>query len=197
MKKIFLSLVILLVKFSFAQHVDTIAYTGIFMTAQDYAANKLSYTVNCDSSAHKIKTDCIFSQNHVKVINNGKKIKLNKDSIFGYRNCKQKDFRFYKNDDREYRIMENKGMVIYVADVRLNSTTGKTFILVPAYFFSRTLSSEILPLNVINLKRTFPENLRFHDSLDVEFTDVNNLSAFDSVHKMYRVNYLLSQSVTK
>jgi len=151
--------------------------------------------MNCDSSSGKTKTGCLFSQHHIAVINGGKKIELNRDSVFGYRNCKQVDFRFYENDDKEYQILENKSMVIYSAAVRKNSSDGKTFMLVPAYFFSRTLSSEILPLNVNNLKRVFPDNHKFHDSLDVEFHNDNNISTFDAVHKMYKVNYLLGQSL--
>jgi hypothetical protein len=191
MKKFFLLFVMLSVKISFAQH----AFTGIFMTAQDYAANKLSYVMDCDSSSGKVNAAHFIRQHEVEVVNDGRKIKLDKDSIFGYRDCKQNDFRFY-NDERTYRILENKSMIIYSTDERENSTTGKTFVMVPAYFFSKTFSSEILPLNVINLKKAFPGNLKFHDLLDVEFSNDDNVSAFDSVHKMYKVNYLLSQSRT-
>jgi len=80
--------------------------------------------------------------------------------------------------------------------VRENSPSEKTFMLVPAYFFSKTLSSEILPLTGINLKRTFPDNHKFHDSIDVEFHNDKDISTYDPLHKMYRVNYLLSQSLS-
>ena len=81
MKKGLLLLAILFAKFSFAQHEDTVAYMGIYMTAQDYGMNKLSYAMSCNPSTGKIKTEHFFSQKYVEVTNGSKKIKLNKDSI--------------------------------------------------------------------------------------------------------------------
>ena len=171
--------------------------SGIYLNWQDYKEGKLSFTINCDSSSGKIKTNCIFSQNHITIIRNGEKTKLNKDSIFGYRDCKQNDFRFKTNDDREYQILENKNIIIYVAYVGVPAPSGKGNELIKKYLFSTSLASEILPLTVINLKRSTKGNLKFHDSLDVEFPDGNGISNFDSGHNMYKVNFLLSQSINQ
>jgi hypothetical protein len=181
--------------FSFAQHVDTSSCMGVFMTAKDYTESKLSYSMNCNSSSGKIKTGRLFSQKYIEVISGRNKIKLKKDSVFGYRLHKQ-DFRINQRDQSGYRILENKNIVIYVTDVRQASSTEKTYILVPAYFFSNTISSEILPLTINNLKRAFQGNLKFHDILDSEFENDNSISVFDQVHNMYKINYLLSQSLS-
>ncbi|MCW3083611.1 MAG: hypothetical protein JWP12_977 [Bacteroidetes bacterium] len=171
------------------------AQSGMYMNATDYTNNKLSYEINCDSSAGKIKLNHFLAKNYVDVICGNKKTQLKKDSIFGYRACDGKTYRFFKNNDQEFLIVENRTIVIYIADVPVVSSTGKTTQLVPHYFFSTTLSSEIYPLTLINLKKAFPGNIKFHDLLDVEFNDLKNSSAYDAVHKMYRVNYLASQSV--
>lgn len=195
MKKIYFILLLLSVcKISFSQTTSSVL-SGIYMNSQDYKNDKLSYILNCDSSSGKIKLNHFLSKNYVDVIQGGKKTRLLKDSIYGYRNCKLKDFRFFKNNDEEFLILENKSILIYISDVPVTSSNGKTINLVPCYFFSAGLSSEILPLTVINLKRAFPNNLKFHDMLDLEFNSVKDVSRYDDGHKMYKVNFLLTQSI--
>ena len=194
MKKTIFFLLIILINFSFAQKADSINYGGIFLNAQDYKDNKLSYSYNCESPSVKIKFNHFFSKKYIEIISGDKKTRLYKDSIFGYRDCKQKEYRFYKDYDHEYQVVENKNIIIYIADEPVTSSTGKTVNLVPHYFFSSTLNSAILPLTIINLKRAFPDNLKFHDLLDVEFYDIKTISTYDDTHKMYKINYLLSQS---
>ena len=193
MKTIAFMFLILVVKFSFAQKPDTIAYSGIFMNWQDYKDNKLSHEVNCDSSSGKIRLNHFFSKNYIDVFKREKKIQLYKDSIFGYRDCKKNDYRFFTERDKEYQIVENKSIVIYIADVAVTSANGKAREFVQKYFFSTELNSAILPLTISNLKKAFPNNIKFHDKLNVEFNDDASVCTFDTAHKMYKVNYLLSQ----
>jgi len=194
MKIIAFFLLMLFVKFTFAQKSDTIAYSGIYMNYQDYKSNKLSYEVSCDSSSGKIRLNHFLSKNYIDVFKKEKKIQLYKDSIFGYRDCKLKDYRFFTERDKEYQIVENKTIVIYVADVAATSINGKARELVQNYFFSTTLNSEILPLTVSNLKKAFPDNVKFHNKLDLEFYSEKDITAYDDIHKMYKVNYILNQS---
>ena len=98
-------LVTVLSQYLFAQNNSS----GIYKTWQDYKANKLSITCNCNSS-DKIKLHHFFSKNYIDVIEGGNKFRLYKDNIFGYRDCKQNDYRFYKEGDKEYKI------------IRINST---------------------------------------------------------------------------
>lgn len=171
-------------------------YSGVFLTWHDYKNNKLTYEINCDSSKEKIKLNDFFSQQNMEVIQNGNKIKLNKDSIFGYRDCKNKEYRFYKSHDKEYLIIENKTIIVYQSYVSVPVSSGKTNQLVAEYYFSRDLTSDILPLTITNLKKTFPDNIKLHNQLDMEFNSTKEVSKFDSVHKMYKINYLLSQLTT-
>jgi len=170
--------------------------SGIYVNAGDYSKDNLSYSYDCKSNG-KIKLHHFFSCKHVDVIVAGKKIRLNKDSIFGYHNCKNEDYRFYKTYDEEYRILENKGITIYISYVRISPYNSKGIQLAPAYFFSRTIDSEILPLTIQNLKKAFRDNMKFHDMLDVEFGGGEALSVYSVTDKMYKVNLLLTQSNLK
>src|ERR1035438_3752385 len=116
MKTIAFLFFIFLVQFSFAQKSDTIAYSGIFINYQDYKGNKLSYEVNCGSSSGKIKLNHFLSKNYIDVFKKWKKIQLYKDSIFGFRDCHQNDYKLFTERDKEYQILENKPIIIYVAD---------------------------------------------------------------------------------
>ena len=193
MKKLLLFLLILVMKFSFAQKQDSISYRGIYIDSLDFKAGKLSYSMNCDLSSGKIKLNHFLCKGYIDVVNGNKKVQLNKDSIFGYKDCKQKDFRFYKECDHEYQIEENKTMVIYIADVPVTPSNGKAIQLVPHYYFSVTLDSEIIPLTIKNLKKAFPDNRKFHDKLDTEISSEKDLVSYDEVHKMYKVNYLIGK----
>ena len=197
MKTIFFILLLFSSQILFAQHTNSASKSGIYVNWQDYKNGKLSYLFNCDSPSEKIKLNHFLSKNYIDVIQVEKKIRLSKDSIFGYRDCEQKDHRFFFNNDEEFLIVENKTIIIYVSDVPVIASTGKVIQLIPTCFFSTTLNSEILPLTINNLKRAFPNNLQFHDLLDVEFYGVKDISGYDTIHNMYKVNFLLSQSINQ
>ncbi len=170
------------------------AQSGIYMSWQDYQAGKLSNVLNCDSKPVKIKLHHFFSSTCIYIQQGEQEVRFCKDSIFGYRDCAQNTFRFYKTNDDEYRIVENQNIVIYTSDIPVTDIPGKTIKLIPGWFFSASISSDILPLTINNLKRAFPNNLKFHDFLDVEFNSSQNISEYDTIHKMYKVNYLFNKS---
>jgi hypothetical protein len=45
-----------------------------------------------------------------------------------------------------------------------------------------------------NLKAAFPTNHKFHDELDANFKSDKELTAYDSFHKMYKVDHILMMS---
>lgn len=59
------------------------------------------------------------------------------------------------------------------------------------YFFTTGDSDVLQPLTKTNLKKAFPQNHPFHDALDQTFKDDGELTAYDSFHKMYKVNWVL------
>lgn len=168
----------------------------IYKNWQDYKSGLPAYTLNCHSSKEKIKLHHVFAKNYIDIIKDGVKKRLYKDSIFGYADCKQITYRFYKSYDEEYRILENKGIVIYLSYVKVSPYNAKSIRLAPAYFFSAGLNTPVYPLTVLNLKKAFPDNVKFHDMLDVAFGDGTPVYSYDAEHKMYSINFLLNNSST-
>ena len=100
-------------------------------------------------------------------------------------------------DARSYRTVGNERYEILDANVlHIYSTT----VLVrkgaadKAYFFSVGATGDILPLTIVNLKKAFPNNHKFHDSLDMMFRSDSSLNKYDDFHKMFKVNRLLIAS---
>jgi hypothetical protein len=99
----------------------------------------------------------------------------------------ERSFRVVGNE--QYQILEAKDIYIYSADILVRKgTTDK------AYFFSVGPNGEVLPLTIVNLKKAFPDNHRFHDVLDMAFKNDSQLTKYDDFHKMFKVNRLLIAS---
>lgn len=64
----------------------------------------------------------------------------------------------------------------------------------PKYFFTTSSSDVLRELTKMNLKKAFPNNHKFHDALDAQFKSDDELNAYDSFHKMYKVNWLLKNN---
>ena len=90
---------------------------------------------------------------------------------------------------QRYEILEAKDVVIYSTDVIVRKGAMEK-----NYFFSVGASEEIFPLTILNLKKAFPDDHRFHDSLDMMFKNDSQLTKYDGFHKMYKVNRLLAAS---
>jgi len=171
-----------------AKKEETIFHQGVFKTSKDYMTNKIN-------PAEKINLNHLFSGHYINVIEDGKEVRYCKDSIFGYKDAKGRDYRFYKVYNDEYRILENQNMVIYMIFSPTHTPKGIAQPMMPYFYFSITLNSDILPLTIINLKKAYPDNLKFHDLLDQEFGTGIPLSFYDTQNKTYRVNYILSESL--
>src|ERR1017187_8750686 len=172
----------------FTKKADASPQKGIFMTWQDYKQNEIK-------PAEKINLNHLSSSRYVDIIEEGKKYRYCKDSIFGYRDADGKDYRFFKIYNDEYQILENLDMVIYVIYNPTHTSKGISQPLTPDYYFSKALNSDVLPLTILNFKSVYPDNLKFHDLLDREFGNGLPLSFYDNANKMFRVNYILKQSL--
>jgi hypothetical protein len=96
-------------------------------------------------------------------------------------------FRVARN--QRYDILEARQLYIYSTDVLVRKGATEK-----AYYFSIGPNGDILPLTVLNLKKAFPDNHIFHDSLDMMFKNDSQLTKFDDFHKMFKVNRLLEAS---
>jgi len=188
MKKYLISAAILCFSFVFA--LNTTAQkdsSGIYKTAADFNAKKLSLAINCKTETHKIKINDIFSQDHITVVHDGKSYDFKKSDIYGYKLCNGETFRFSGNKD--YLVMNpNETIQLYkVEEMQKKATTPKVY----SYYFSKNVSSPLQDLTKANLKAAFPTNHKFHDELDANFKGDSELTAYDSFHKMYKVNHIL------
>ena len=168
----------------FVQSVLAQSKLGVYKTELDFIQNQIFP----DGGVSKLKTNSVFN-NSIIAYKNGIKYCFKKDSIFGY-NSKSGSFRCNHLDKQDYQIMENSKVVIYMI---MEPTYGyKNFVLKPQYYFSLNPSSPILPLNIINIKRAFPENERLHHYLDIEFYQ-KEISMYNSIYKTYQINYLINK----
>ena len=166
--------------------------SGIYKTADDFQQRKLSYAINYKTEKHKINDNLLFNNAEIKVKHRGEKYTLRKSETYGYRSTRGVEYRFV--DNKEYRILNpGEPLLIYVYQHPAHSPkeVGKY---APMYFFSVDAVSEPQPLTKSNVKVAYPDNHKFHDALDANFNDDRELYAYDSFHKMYKVNWLLKNN---
>lgn len=188
-KTSFAILGLLFAKPSFAQDIRS----GIYLTDSAFVNNQLTLAIDCKTEKHKIKLNDFFNKPFIEVIHEGKSYKYNKKDIFGFRTCDGKDFRFVNND--HYEILSKDVITIYTITAMVNIPGAKLPQEVSKYFFSINYKSALTPLTLLNLKKEFPTNHKFHDSLDMQFKSDDELVMYDSFHKKYKVNHLLEESL--
>jgi len=91
-----------------------------------------------------------------------------------------------------YEVLNKKGpVIIYKTEDKSKPSKGAVMP-GPKYFFTTASADVLQPLTKENLKKAFPENHSFHDALDATFKSDDDLSQYDTFHKMYKVNRLLA-----
>jgi hypothetical protein len=188
MKKIFMSLALATFFGMFANAQQT--RSGVYLSLSDFENNKLAYASNATSERAKIRFNEFFDKPFITVNHNGKKEQLFKDDIFAYKN---KGNIVRTRNFTSYNFVEKGAIWIYYKD--LNVSQGKGIKRERKYFYSTSGNSEIIPLTIINLKKSFPDKHLFHDFLDAQFSRDSELSLYDSFEKKYKVNHLLETTV--
>lgn len=92
-----------------------------------------------------------------------------------------------------YTMLNKEGTVLLYKYQHLAHSPKEAEKYAPAYFFTTKSSDVLKSLTKDNLKKAFSENHPFHDALDATFTSDKDLIAYDSFHKMYKVNWLLHE----
>jgi len=164
--------------------------SGVYRTAADYEATQLSFQDVCGSGAHKLELHDVLNKPYIDVTHEHEKRRYPKRDLFGFRACDGRDYRFAGNF--EYQILEAKALYIYSRESWVSR--GKTTYTSRDYYFSVGPEGQILALTLNNLKQAFPDNHRFHDSLDMMFAAGQDLAAYDEFHRMFKVNRLLIAS---
>lgn len=189
----FISLFTFLMLFSLAERSvaqTTNVSSGVYLTVNDFKNNKLIEEADCKKDKPKFETHDFFAKQSFVVLIKGKKVTYQKKDIYGYRDCENESWRFYK--DKEYQIMETKGICIYSRfKVVLDAIIVENALV---YYFSKGANEEIKELSIANLKVAFPNNHAFHNMLDTQLSSDTAVYSYDIAHKMFKVNYLLTQS---
>jgi hypothetical protein len=184
--KTYQSFIILFFAFTLIASAQT---SGIYLTASDFASGKLAYSIDCSKEKHKIKPNEFLNKNFITVIHNKQSHDLLKRDIFGYKDCSDVAYRFVGNS--HYTILNPTEEILLYKHTLIGSKNQ------PAqthYYFSLSGSGEVLKLTLTNLKSAIPDNHKFHDALDIEFKSDDELTDYDSFHKIYKINRLYSNN---
>ena len=192
MKKLFLFYPLLLFSFT----IEVIAQEGnqgVYLSAKDFTNGKISF-VNDQSKKYKLHWNEPFNSSTTKIIIGDSVIKLNKDSIFGYRDKKNVCYRFYNKV--AYKII-NPTEEILIYSKTSSEGVPKNNHTVTKYYFSPNACSQIYPLTKWQLKTVLINDVTFNKLLDVYFHNDDDLFAFDNNNKVYYLNYVYKLSKQK
>ena len=166
--------------------------SGIYLSGADYTEHRLSFEGDCKSKSHKLELHDVTHRTYIHVTHGTGTKRYDKSDLFGFRSCEGVDYRFAGN--REYQIVEASAVYIYQTPRQVSQTKGVRT--VPEYHFSVGPTGAVTLLTLGNLKRAFPDNHKFHDSLDQMFGTGGDLAQFDDFHKMFKVNRILIASTS-
>ena len=155
---------------------------GIYLTAQDYKADKLSYIPEAGT---KLKLHEFLGGKRISITAGGKKIRLSKSGVFGYRDG-GKDYRFYQNE--AYEVLDTAGFPLYVHTQLI--PMGKGYMQIENYFYSTGTTAPVLNLTVANVYKSFRYQNDFRYSIRNYFHGDADLMAYDSVNREYQIKYL-------
>ena len=170
--------------------------TGIYLTAEDFQNARLTSQSECGSPGHKTELHDVLRKSYIEVTHEGETRRYEKSQIYGFRSCDGRDYRFV--DKNEYEILESRQVTMYADDppARNPKDTSRGLATSRLYFFSVGAAGPVLPLTIANVKKAFPDNHAFHDALDMAFHTDDELSQYDTFHRMFKINRLLIASTT-
>ncbi|MBR2647910.1 MAG: hypothetical protein ACRCSM_09565 [Sediminibacterium sp.] len=187
--KIFFTATLLIISFPLFAQKERVR--GIYKTCDDFVKGNLSFDNNCNIRNIRIRLNDFFSKKYITVKKGDSSLKLLKNDIFGYINCRNEVFRF-KGKIELFLLNAGEQILIYKHIVS-KPPTGRTN--VTNYYFSLGVNSPVQKLTIRNLKNIFPANSIFKNFIDKNFRYNTDLAEFDKVNKMYKVNLLLSESL--
>ncbi len=159
---------------------------GLYLSLDDFKNHHLSY-----ETSDKIILNEFFASSSIKVIENGATKTLSKKQVFGYRDISNEDYRFYKNE--LYNIILAEPFFVYKHEASTTADANKGNVRKTFYYFSLKGTDELIPLTVDNLKKSFPDNLKFHDLLD-GIRNQSELVSYDTYRKELKLAYLYQKS---
>ena len=117
--------------------------TGIYSTANDFRSGILIKKIDCNSN-NKIRVNNFFGTTDITVKENNIVTKIKKSAVYGYKSCKNENYRFYNNE--EFKIIDTGGIYIYSEYHYENPVKGKGApIKMEGFHYSITPEGEIYP----------------------------------------------------
>lgn len=159
--------------------------SGIYLTAKDYEDHHLSYILG---SGDKLQLNEFLNGRNINLSYQGKKVRLTKNDLFGYRLHGQ-DYRFFKNEG--YTIIDTTGFTLYGKEKLTQKVKG--YKPVECYFFSKKAAGPVLELTLANLESSFSEQVGFRYSLRSYFSSESDLIVYDRAIHQYKLKYLYYQ----
>lgn len=167
--------------------------SGLYASFGDFEYHNLSYPIDCSNKKDKLRLNAFFGSSSGYIVSGGKIHRFNKNKVYRYHICENKNFRFYNHST--YLILDTTGFYIYYQFGSMEQIKGKALVRPDIYFFSKMGNGEMMVLSIDNLKKAFPDNYRLHYALDANFRSDRDLITYDSFQNMYKVKYLYAQSV--
>ncbi|HTB53283.1 MAG TPA: hypothetical protein VK718_10980 [Ferruginibacter sp.] len=158
---------------------------GLYKNESDFAAGILTYQIQCNAKQNSIHPDKSFAASTITIKEDGKKFDVAKKDFFGYKDCSNKSYRFF--DGKVYEIVDTAGFYMYK---RTALASGKGYVMVTEYYFSIDAGSPLQVLSKSNLENAFAANTRFRYAIQTAFQNNNELSAYDSYLKCYKVKHV-------
>ena len=191
LKKMGVSAMLLVTMNAFAN--DGSKVSGLYQNVNDFVSNKITYQIDCNSKTDFINPDAVFKASKIVIKENGKKYTVAKSGFFGYVDCDNNAYRFYGNE--AYEILDAAGFYLYKRT--FNVSNGKGSQRVTAYYFSKDGSSSLQLLTKQNLESEYASNTSFRYALESAFHDDNELTAYDSYLKCFKVKHIFNESTKK
>jgi hypothetical protein len=165
---------------------------GLYLTYNDYATHTLRYaTEPVNPKGNVILIHEFIGQKKVTVISNGKKQQFLKNTLFGYHDNYNQDYRFF--DNKAYQVIDTTGFYIYSYDKLIQQGKGPKP--TRTYYFSRKADSPVLPLTPENIAMAFPKNHKFRYMVEVEAKADMKLDAYDNSADEYKIKELFAESL--
>jgi hypothetical protein len=177
--------------------IDQKAKEGVYLSAQDFMNGIISYSHTITDNSYKFRLHDVSFESPIKIVTGNKVIKLNKDSVFGYRDQKNVCYRLYNKN--AYKILNPAEKILLYSNTSITGEPRNTH-RVTNYFFSENANSPLYPLSKWNLKRVLSKDVPFQILLDTYFPGDKDLMAYDSLNKRFflnRVYELNKQAICK
>ena len=164
--------------------------SGIYLTQLDFENGVLSYSTAAKNEKNKIRFNEIVEKPFINIRHNGEKIVLFKDDIYAY----VKNSTIVRTHNFvSYNFLDRGVVWIYYKDI--TTPLGKGIKRERKYYYALSGSDKIIPLTVMNLKKSFAENYALHNLLDAQFRKDSDLASYNSLEKKFQVNHLLETTL--